>query len=923
MPVSEVVQALGSWDLTLKADTPKDVLDSLTAFGHVAVVAGRVDPRQVGDGLLGAARYVGVLKGEVTGGGAPKYSGFGMAMWLGLDERGDFPESAIDLNAASFTTAINALLPDAVTAGTIHAQPGTLTHRFQWETPKKSVTYVCETFGSGGLGVNAVEWRVNADATVDAGKVSELYVTNPRCIITRKGGYDHPLRGMTGKFSVARDVEDFTSRLVLMGQGTGVTLVTAAVDNASNPYVDLLGNPVAMKRIVSESDTPPSTAAARAAVMLAEFSGTNDALTMSTSDYDVTGLDGADGTFSVGDMVWAYDPESGLVDTANEVVFRGDRINPVRLRVTEATWPITKGNTVAYRAGDGTWIDLTDYVEWETSDTRLVVGSFKRPINNTSFEPVSWRPAVDTSVPGVPVFTTPFVGGTYLDGAGLSRARIRVQWSAPLNTDGSVVLDGDHYEIRYRIDDGVIYQSTWADLAAITWADWDTWAEPIDYQDGAWQVAYAAWGTTEITLQDLSPGVAYDFQIRAVDQSANAGAWSSTQTNSAAPDTLAPSDPAAPTVAASRIAVQVTHTLGKATGGTFNLESDLDHLDVHVSNESTFMPSSATLVGRLRANAGMMLGGIAAVATFQVESVDARYVKVIAVDQNGNASNASAAASATALLIDNAHISDLTVSKVTAGTISADWIVGARVATALTGARVELSSSGLLAYDAAGTQTVTISSADGSVDVIGRIRSGPAGDRVDINPPGASYPEIRFYPTSGSTYTRIYSVTNSGRLETRIDTDSWSGYRSAVNFNGSYVQMQMVDIATSLQYGGFMSIAPTQAQFGVVSGPSSSYFQYLGTGATLHTGTWGYNTNSDTGLIMDLWAVASATSSDAITYGATYASNPAVLCTLDDLPAAGATRGSQTAGRSTSGFTAYHTGATNGSHSVSFWAFRI
>src|SRR5207342_3057655 len=79
-------------------------------------------------------------------------------------------------------------------------------------------------------------------------------------------------------------------------------------------------------------------------------------------------------------------------------------------------------------------------------------------------------------------------------------------------------------------------------------------------------------------------------------------------------------------------------------------------------------------------------------------------------DRDGNRSNASPPAQSSALLIDDAHISDLTVSKVTAGTISADWILGAAIKTGVEGRRVELNASGLQAFDDDGALTTNLSS---------------------------------------------------------------------------------------------------------------------------------------------------------------------------------------------------------------------
>jgi hypothetical protein len=83
---------------------------------------------------------------------------------------------------------------------------------------------------------------------------------------------------------------------------------------------------------------------------------------------------------------------------------------------------------------------------------------------------------------------------------------------------------------------------------------------------------------------------------------------------------------------------------------------------------------------------------------------------VVAVDREGNKSQASPVAQSSALLIDDAHISDLTVTKVTAGTISADWILGASIKTGASGQRLELNADGLQAYDDDGELTASLSS---------------------------------------------------------------------------------------------------------------------------------------------------------------------------------------------------------------------
>jgi hypothetical protein len=423
---------------------------------------------------------------------------------------------------------------------------------------------------------------------------------------------------------------------------------------------------------------------------------------------------------------------------------------------------------------------------------------------------------------------------------------VQVAWTRPLNIDGSAIIDGDHYEIQYRTGSTPIFPATHAQMASYTHAQLHagTNAEPITYVAGPWQTAFVQFDATQFLIQELTPGVPYDIQIRAVDNGTppNSSAWSATTTIQTVGDTIAPSVPAPPTVAASRIAVQLTHTLGKSSGGTYNLEADLHHLEVHGQYEPTFTPSDATLLGKLIANNGMILAGIPAVGTFPVESTNAVYIKVLAVDEAGNKSNPSTAVQATALLIDNAHISDLTVSKVTAGTITADWFVGARIKTADTGARVELNSTGFQAYDATGTQTVAISAADGSAVLTGTVQSGAGtAARVVLNPIGPTgigdgWPTIDFYP-AGSSNAAFINAPSGGASATIMGMNSGTLSRSRCIVTDSGA-LQVIDASTQASDGGSVLVDAVGVEVGYASAGVNSNIQVNSDGSFYLQGTW-------------------------------------------------------------------------------------
>jgi hypothetical protein len=952
--VQEVLKALGSWEIKLLPGTPRDVLDTLDYFGHVAIAPGRLDPLQYGDNLLTTARYVGVLRTKTIGDdgrtNAPQddlaVGGVGMAMWLGdEDGKGAIYENAITPASASFATTINMLLPasgaGAVTAGTIYSVAGQYTGHHQYESPRSAVGYVCDTMSTTSV---PVSWRVNGNGTLDAGPDANLFVTNPTCVILATGaGEDMALRALPGSMDVTRDMEDYSTRVVLLAEGEGSSIATGTADiSPATPYKDIHGNALKLTRLVSESDTATGNAATRAQLALSQFISTRNALTLSTADYDVHG------SFQVGDRVWVYNPDAGLIDTTTEITFRGVRINPLKLQVTETSWAITKGYTVAYRTVNGAWIDLTQYVEWETDGTNTVtVGDFSRQLANTGTEPVGSRPNADTSTPGQPVFVTPFTGVAYLDNRGFTRARVILNWNAPLNIDGSTVLDGDHYEIRYAVDTDMLYPATWTQVSQVRWQDLQSWAQPFAAPTGKWQSMVVNWDTTTAQLQDLSPGVGYDIQIRGVDKTGNTGAWSPTTTFVASADNLPPSTPAAPSVAGSRIAVQITHQLGKSSGGTFNLESDLDHLEVHVSYEPTFTPDATTLKGKAVANAGMIQAAIPVVFTVQVEETSARYVRVVAVDKTGNKSGPSDSATATALLIDDAHISDLTVSKVTAGQINADWVVGARIKTADIGSRVELNSAGLQAYDSTGTQTVNIAAADGSVSIIGQLKSGTSGKRIEINPTSTYLPEIRWYANTGTDYGYINALSSGtdvslGMNSSPYDDGTGTQVISRAILSTSAAQLSVIRQDDQSRRGGYVLAAAGSLFAGFVrAGVDGGYYyadsvqgrfgwnpndadgQHLdfSSGNTHHIGRWADFASA--GTTDGIWTasepfVASGDIALSLGYGATMASGMVPLVTLRHT----VLRTWQVTSSTATGLTVT-VGTSSGIPSLSCWVYRV
>lgn len=324
-----------------------------------------------------------------------------------------------------------------------------------------------------------------------------------------------------------------------------------------------------------------------------------------------------------------------------------------------------------------------------------------------------WVPVApgDKTVPNTPEFTSVYTN-VYYPADGFSvRAQAEITWTRPTNTDGSTVTDGHHFELKYRPDVSADYPATWEEAAQLDWEESFTWGQPTipPITNSGWQIVYVGWDELSTTIQELTPGVNYELQIRSVDSSTpqHFSPWSDTYLFSVTNDTIAPPQPAPPVVASSMLGIQLTHYLGKSSGGTFNLPPDMAYLEVHVGGPA-FYPDENTRVGKILADQGMVRSGTPVVQTFNVESTENVWVRVVAVDRAGNRSAPSSAVTSTITLIDDAHISDLTASKITAGTISSSIILSGSIKTAESGARAEMNFEGFRIFSEEDDPTVSL-----------------------------------------------------------------------------------------------------------------------------------------------------------------------------------------------------------------------
>ena len=699
----------GNFGVTFLQDqTPSEVINKIKEWGHIVVTPQEMNPSLYDDAsMLASARYTGVVLAKSLEEGVVTVSGQGLQLYLG-DDRGKGMVIAENQNLGKKRTYTNLPLSSvlfqssqpygimrneagnlqAITQGTIYDGSDTYTGTHFVETALHALKFICEDLG--------YEFRVNSDATIDAGPAANLFTgvnTDPSTVVVKTGYGDDPTytglspTGARTEF----DARDYVTKVDFIAEVGAFNEPTdfegeASLSSGDIPYYDIHGNKLSRTGLVSVPDMDSDRLDSQAQVMLNELSRVKKVLNLDLEEYEVTG------DLKTGDYIFAFDPVLGFNDTETqasaesrnlyEISFRGQQINPIKVRVVGLSYPIKSGMGVYFRSFDGsnvTYTDLTPYVSFEEGDTQVELGDVLRDISDDmrfNEYSIASRTASAKSIPDLP--STPTLqSGTYLDATGESKGFVRIVFSKPSNIDGSNITDGSHYRVRYRVSDGL---STSGGASA----------NEYSYKDFPYTVA----STETLMITDLTVGKAYRIGVSTVDTSGfrrktdytASGEDVYTDTPSINPnyttnaiieidrDGQAPSKPKqAQAISASALRVQVTHYLGKdgvdGLGnpfGDFTLEGDVDHLDVHAvtqnGNTANFTVSTSTKRGELRVTSGNILQQIPLVGTMELEDSQDYYFRFVAVDKSGNESPASDGQTAVANLIAEANIADATIT---------------------------------------------------------------------------------------------------------------------------------------------------------------------------------------------------------------------------------------------------------------------
>ena len=368
--ITEVLMRAGSFDIGLELEAPWDLFTTVLgidegAGGHVVITPQWLDADVMGDtAMIAAARYAGPVLNKEFRDGVFTISGAGMGWWLGdEDGKGDVHESQISLATATLATSIAAAIPPggSITAGTIGAGELTYTGEHIYQTPLE----VIRTIVAGTM----AEYRVNPDGTIDASRNDLLFDMTPNVVVARLiSGSDPEYSGVP--IATARSTRNsrrYATRAILVKTEIdgSHTLVAGQAAPSAATGKDIHGNAIDRTLIIEGDLGVDVSASGFLQTELRDHTFVEE-MELTTGFWELL-----NGEFNVGDTFWIYDPPA-LVDTTNEIWFRGDYLFPIELRLVRATWPLVRGMGVWFRDGAAAWTDLTDFVLWDVNDAQSV-----------------------------------------------------------------------------------------------------------------------------------------------------------------------------------------------------------------------------------------------------------------------------------------------------------------------------------------------------------------------------------------------------------------------------------------------------------------------------------------------------------------------------------------------------------------------
>lgn len=383
MSATEVRHGWGDFTVQFLPDTPANVIRQLNGawFGYVRVYAAHV-PVDLVASTRGGGLFTGVVQRRDD---RLQIGGHSVTMLLGAasdGKPGSEETGPVTLAAQEYTTQITAWVTNILANTACVIQPGSIgsgqpagtsAHaKLTRQTPKTMLDrFIRPRF--------RVEYRVNPDLTLDTGTVDDLYpfAAPNQPVAMRRGGRDLNAVGLeASELGLQVSYENWANRVITVVDTPALT----GIATQTNPFVNSqLGGPLNWTKVTSMSATgQTSNVEAQADAnenSTLELASTSRSRTVNLSlrDYEVSRR------VPVGGRLWVYDIDEGLYDSANALVYRGQVIFPIRMRVMQSSWPLQPGMGVyldnRHNSAGSAIVDLTRYVQWDDGDTTLTVGA--------------------------------------------------------------------------------------------------------------------------------------------------------------------------------------------------------------------------------------------------------------------------------------------------------------------------------------------------------------------------------------------------------------------------------------------------------------------------------------------------------------------------------------------------------------------
>lgn len=401
MKISQQLMAPGSFELTLRPETPREIVKQL--WDTLASWSSSTDRYSMEDGArivvfdtrtdapsFDVARYVGHVwkrSGRSTFSGTdmagylatsngvgstapqylPQFTGIAYETWpIDMDSSGDIGDWLyFVMTNADGGSGIGGFVNGGLTFGTttetgLTNMPLTLTAEQGYLSALEHLDWACAYAGA--------EWRLNPDGTIDVGQPTYLFDTTPTVLLT-----DEPIpTTQTGSPKVfAADIGfelDMSEAVNAVYVSPGVigspsdVGFTSGTDRPIGPT----GEDVERGKWVQPSGATASNADTLSDNIFADLRYGVASYSATTSEDHIRSH------LEPGDAVWIWSPWQGVEST--QLVNTGLPTYPQIVRTVGINWGVTPGHGVYMHTHNGTtetWTDLTDYVVWSQQGASL------------------------------------------------------------------------------------------------------------------------------------------------------------------------------------------------------------------------------------------------------------------------------------------------------------------------------------------------------------------------------------------------------------------------------------------------------------------------------------------------------------------------------------------------------------------------